>query len=242
MVKIAICDDETVIASGIEDMLLKICQRQGIAVDTEVFFSGEELEREFQKKDRYDLLYLDIQMKGKNGIEAAKNIRKIDENVLLIYVSGYDKYLMELFRLDVFSFIKKPVDEAEFEKTFLDAIEKISSRNFYFTYRYKSEEHKVPCYEIMFLESCGRQIQIHLKNGEIEFFNGKLNDAEKQLAEGKVPFLRIHQSFLVNYHLIKSRSKTEVTLVNGRKLSISEDRQKKFSWDYGKLLGGEIDA
>lgn len=241
MVKIAICDDETIIAGRIETMLLEICQRRGIAVDTEVFFSGEELEREFQKKDRYDLLYLDIQMKGENGIEAAKNIRKIDENVLFIFVSGYDKYLMELFRLDVFSFIKKPVDEAEFEKTFLEAIKKISSKNFYFTYRYKSEEHKVPCYEIMFLESCGRQLQVHLRNGEIEIFNGKLNDAEKQLAGGKVPFLRIHQSFLVNYHLIKSRSKSEVTLVNGRKLSISEDRQKKFSWDYGKLLGGEID-
>jgi len=242
MVKIAICDDETAIAGGIESLILEICRREGIAVDTEVFFSGEELEREFQKKDRYDLLYLDIQMKGENGIEAAKHIRKIDENVLLIYVSGYDKYLMELFRLDVFSFIKKPVAEAEFEKTLLDAIEKISSRNFYFTYRYKSEEHKIPCCEIMFMESSGRQLHIHLKSGETETFNGKLNDAEKQLSEGKVPFLRIHQSFLVNYHLIKSRSKTEVTLVNGRKLPISEDRQKKFSWDYGKLLGGEIDA
>lgn len=242
MVKIAICDDETIIASRMENSILKICRKGGITVDTEVFSSGEELEKEIGMGTRYDLLYLDIQMKGENGIDAAKNIRKMDENVLLIYVSGYDKYLMELFRLDVFSFIKKPINEPDFEQTFLEAMEKISSKNFYYTYRYKSEEHKVPCHEIMFLESKGRQIHIHLKDGEIQVFNGKLNDVQKQLEGGKVPFLRIHQSFLVNYHLIKSRSKTEVTLVNGRKLSISEDRQKEFSRNYGRLLGDEINA
>ena len=242
MVKIAICDDETIIAGRMENSILKICRKEGITVDTEVFSSGEELEKEIGMGTRYDLLYLDIQMKGENGIDAAKNIRKMDENVLLIYVSGYDKYLMELFRLDVFSFIKKPINESDFEQTFLEAMEKISSKNFYYTYRYKSEEHKVPCHEIMFLESKGRQIHIHLKDGEIQVFNGKLNDVQKQLEGGKVPFLRIHQSFLVNYHLIKSRSKTEVTLVNGRKLSISEDRQKEFSRNYGRLLGDEINA
>ena len=51
--------------------------------------------------------FLDIQMKGGDGITAAENIRKVDDNVLLIYVSGYDKYMMELFRLDVFGFIKE---------------------------------------------------------------------------------------------------------------------------------------
>jgi len=48
-------------------------------------------------------------MENGDGITTAKNIRKTDENVLLIYVSGYDKYIMELFRLDVFAFIKKPI-------------------------------------------------------------------------------------------------------------------------------------
>ena len=65
---------------------------------------------------------------------------------------------------------------------------------------------------------------------------------EKDLEKAKIPFLRIHQSYLVNYLLIKSRTKAEVTLVNGMKLPISEDRQKEFNRDYGKLLRGEING
>ncbi len=55
-------------------------------------------------------------MKGGDGITAAENIRKVDDNVLLIYVSGYDKYMMELFRLDVFGFIKNPIGGGDIDK------------------------------------------------------------------------------------------------------------------------------
>ena len=94
----------------------------------------------------------------------------------------------------------------------------------------------------MYFESSGRKISIHTKDGNVEKFNGKLLEVEEQLKGGKIPFLRIHQSYLVNYHHIRSRSKTVVTLINGTKLPISEDRRKNFGKQYGKLLGGEVDA
>lgn len=106
MIKVAICDDENMIASQIDNMILTICQKENISVDTDVFYGGSSLEKEMLSGTKYDLIYLDIQMKDGDGITIAKNIRKMDENVLLIYVSGYDRYLMDLFRLDVFTFIK----------------------------------------------------------------------------------------------------------------------------------------
>ena len=242
MIKVAICDDETIIASQIESLILNICKNENILVSTDVFYNGESLEEEILKGTIYDLIYLDIQMEKGDGITTAKHIRTIDENALLIYVSGYDKYFMELFRLDVFDFIKKPINTKYFTDTFLDANRKICNNKVYFTYRYKSEEHKIPCIEIIYFESWGRKINLHIKNGDVETFNGKLSEVETQIEGGKIPFLRIHQSYLVNYHHIKSRSKTEVTLINGRKLSISEDRQKNFGEQYSRLLGGEIDA
>lgn len=235
MLKIAVCDDEKVITGQIESMLLTLCGQEGIAVDIEVFYDGSTLERSIQEGARYDLLYLDIQMKDENGITAAGNIRKSDENMLIIFVSGYDKYLMDLFRLDVFAFIRKPIDKGYFSDTFMEAHRKICSKKFYFTFRYKSEEFKIPCSEILYFESAGRQIKVNLYDGNTETFNGKLS-------EGKVPFLRIHQSYLVNYHLIKSRTKSQVTLVNGMKLTISEDRQKNFSREYARLLEREINV
>lgn len=242
MIKIAICDDESIITSQIDNIILEICNRESISFDTDVFYSGQGLEREILRGTRYDLIYLDIQMANGDGITTAKNIRKMDENVLLIYVSGYDKYMMELFRLDVFAFIKKPIENNYFENVFLDANQKICNQRLYFSFHYRKEEYKILCIDILYFESIGRKVNVHIRNGNVEKFNGKLSDVEERVNDGKIPFLRIHQSYLVNYHHIKSRSKTEVTLIDGTKLPISEERQKKFGKQYGRLLGGEIDV
>lgn len=242
MIKIAICDDENVIASQIENIIWNICKEENIPIDTDVFYSGHELEKEVFEGTKYDLIYLDIQMINGDGIITAKNIRKIDKNVLLIYVSGYDKYMMELFRLDVFAFIKKPIDSLNFKKIFLDANLKICNQRFYFSFRYKNQEYKISCIDIIYFESNGRTINVYSRDNKTEKFNGKLSEVEEKLGNGKIPFLRIHQSYLVNYHHIRSRSKTSVTLINGTKLPISEDRQKNFGKQYSRLLGGEVDV
>lgn len=240
MIKVAVCDDENVIVNMIETMLLEAGEMNHIPLDIDVFYSGEALEKAMLKEAQYDLLYLDIHMKGENGITAAQNIRKIDDNVLIIYVSSYDKYLMELFRLDVFDFIKKPIQAEAFIKTFIAANQRICNRKIYFPFQYKYEEHKILCSEIIYFESQGRQIQIYSKSEKNEFFNGKLNEVEERLQTGKIPFLRIHQSFLVNYHWITARTRTSVTMINGQQLPISEERQKSFGQIYGRLLRGEI--
>lgn len=240
MIKVAVCDDENIIACQIEDIILNISKKECIVIDVDVFYSGQELEREVRAGENYDLIYLDIQMEGGDGITAAKNIREIDENVLLIFVSGYDKYMMELFRLDVFAFVRKPIDQKAFVQLFHEANLKICNRNFYFVFRYNSAEYKIPYKDILYFESNGRQITLYMRSGDTKIFNEKLSEVETKIYESKIPFLRIHQSYLVNYHLIRSRSKSEVTLINGKKLPISEDRRKEFMKEYGKLLGGEI--
>ncbi|MDE7322418.1 MAG: LytTR family DNA-binding domain-containing protein [Lachnospiraceae bacterium] len=240
MIKVAICDDENRIASQIENLILSICMKENIIVDTDVFYCGKSLEKEIVNGTMYDLIYFDIQMKDGDGITTAKSIRRMDENVILIYVSGYDSYVMELFRLDVFAFIKKPIDPKLFTDVFLDACRKIGNKKFYFIYHYKNNEYKIPCIDILYFESRGHKINIHTRNGAVEVFNGKLSDTQTQISRGKIPFLRTHQSFLVNYHHIKSRSKTDVTLTTGTRLPISEDRQKTFGEQYSKLLGDEV--
>ncbi len=239
MIKVAICDNENIIVAQIENILLSICRLHSIELEIDVFYSGETLEKNILKGLRYDLLYLDILLKGEDGITAAKNIRKIDKNVLVIYVSDYYYYFIELFRLDVFDFILKPIDSEKLAISFLDAYERICSKKVYYHFQYKNADYKVLLSEIIYFESKGRQIQIHLLDKNIEVFNAKLNQVEAQLEHGKIPFLRIHQSYLVNYHLIRVRSKTRVVMITGQELPISEDRQKSIGIIYNKLLGSE---
>ena len=193
-------------------------------MNIDVFYSGRELKRQVTSGTKYDIIFLDIQMK--DGITAAENIRKVDDNVLLIYVSGYDKYMMELFRLDVFGFIKKPIDEEILTKTFLETYQRVCSKMVYFTFSYKHEEYKILCKEILYFESNARKVTIYTQNGEHYTFNGKLSEIEQKMSDGKIPFLRVHQSYLVN----------------GKKLPISEERQKYFNQQYSHLLGGEINV
>ena len=236
MIQIAICDDDNLITAQIERMIMNVCEKEHISADIDSFFSGEDLENEILGGARYDLLYLDIQMQCGDGMATARNVRKMDENVIFIFVSGYDKNVLELFQLNVFSFLKKPIQKKSFIETFLSANQKICKKQIYFTFRYRNEEYKVPCIDILYIESKARKIIVHLQNGETEVFNGKLKEVERRLSKGKVPFLRIHQSYLVNYHMIKSKTKTDVKMVNGQILPISEDRQREFGWEYERLL------
>lgn len=242
MLRIAICDDEELIVSQMENIILDICKKENIPYNIEVFYSGEALEKAVLSGSVYDLIYFDILMDGEDGITAAENIRIMDENALFIFVSGYDRYMGKLFPLDVFAFINKPIDAVEFAGVFLRANRKIGDKNYYFLFNYKSEEFKIVCKDILYFESNDRKICIKLRNGSCRSFYGKLSEIETEMAEGKIPFLRIHQSYLVNYHHIKSRTKTSVTLINDVVLPISEDRQKSFSKEYKELVGGEING
>ena len=242
LLTIAICDDQKAVTSQIETLLYDISQKHGIPIEADVFYSGQHLERQILGGKKYDLIYLDIEMHNGDGISAAEHIRNRDENVLLVYVSGYEKYMMELFRLDVLAFVKKPLDPTRFEKIFLEANRRICKQQFYFTYHYKNTEYKTPCIDILYFESEGRKIKIHLKGGGLERFNGKLNDVEKKLDDGKIPFLRIHKSYFVNYHYIKARTKAEIILTDGTRLPVSREIGTRFGVQYSRLLGGEIDV
>lgn len=239
MLKIAICDSEKCIASQIEKNLYSICQKEGICIDINVFYNGFTLERQILQREMYDLLYIGIKAENDAGITTVSNIRKMDENIIIIFVSECNECKMELFCMDIFAYVKKPIEPVVFWKTFREAHRKICSKNYYFSFRYRNEEFKIPCKDILYFESNGRKISVHIHNGDIEVFNGKLADVQEKLETGKISFLRIHQSFLVNYHMIKARTKTEVTLITNIRLPISEERQKKFSREYGYLLGSE---
>ena len=168
MINVGICDDEKIIAAQIENMVLDISTKEKIPVNIDVFYSGNTLEKEILQGTYYDLLFLDIYMKNGDGITAAKNIRKMDENVLFIFVSGYDKYALELFRLDVFEFLKKPILYDTFKDVFLRAIRKVGEKDYYFIYHYRGNEFKVPYMDIMYFESSGRKILVHLKNVNVK--------------------------------------------------------------------------
>jgi len=165
-----------------------------------------------------------------DGISAARQIRRIDRSALLIYVSGYEQYLKELFEVEPFRFLSKPVDGAKFRKYFRDACARIGETEAYYRFSFNKEIRKVAVRDVVYFESRNRVVHIFMADGSEERFYGRLNTVEKDLSEGRQEFLRIHQSFLVNYSYIEKMNFSVVTVIfgNGKRtaLKISEDREK----------------
>lgn len=100
-----------------------------------------------------------------------------------------------------------------------------------FRYSYQRMNHKVPIKDILYFESNKRKIFIVTEQEILELY-GKLNEIEETLKTCKISFLRVHQSFLVNYKHISGQSYDSVVMDNGQKISISEDRRKIISEQY----------
>ena len=230
MVRIAICDDDIRFTAELEEMVCQEAANACISVETEAYSDGSTLVADIKKGYRYDLIFLDIEMERVDGINAARQIRRIDRSALLIYVSGYDQYLKELFEVEPFRFLSKPVDGAKLRKYFHDACARIGEAETYYQFSFNKEIRKVPVKDIVYFESRNRVVHIYMADGSDERFYGRLNTVEKELSKSCQEFLRIHQSFLVNYSYIEKMNFSVVNVLfgNGKRinLKISEDREK----------------
>ena len=244
MIHIAICDDDRPMTGLVEQLLRRTAAEQGMEINCEVFFDGTSLLKAATEQQMcFDLIYLDIEMGDMNGIHTALALRNKELPTLIVYISSHEEYLKELFCTEPFRFLSKPIDETAFYSVFLAACERIRKRTGYFTFFYKRACHRIPFDRITCFESNGRIISIHL-SGRDEMrsaslqdqFYGKLNDIEKQVASLNERFLRVHQSFLVNFDYIKMLSSTEIEMLDGRKIQISEDRRKKVRAKFSALL------
>lgn len=231
MLNIAICDDDVRATGQMDTLLQEISKRNFIDCDIDIFEDGKELADFVCKGMRFDLIFLDIEMKQEDGITAAKKIREYDKNVLIIYVTSHENHMQESFLVRPFRFLIKPVSTKQFETCFRAAYEEIIAVDSYFRYSYQRVKHKIPIKDILYFESNKRKITIVTNNGVFEAYE-KLNAIEKSLKESKASFLRIHQSFLVNYKHVESQAYDYVVMDNGMRLSISEDRRKIISEQY----------
>lgn len=239
MIEIAICDDEVYMTSEIEEALQNLCELYNVAVEIDVFYDGSTLVDYIEKGAKYDLIYLDIEMQHKNGVEAARRIRKIDMNVLIIYVTSHESFAKEVFEVSAYRFITKPIDKNIFEKYFLSAIETIRIVPVYYRYQYNKIRYKLLIEDIIYFRSDKRITYIVTKNGEEKCYE-KLNDIEKKLNDFNVIFFRTHQSFLVNPKYVMAYMYDSMTLFDGSVVSISIKRRKEVNKQYCSYIGEKI--
>lgn len=200
MINISICDDNIKLTSEIESLILNYEKKNKVNID--VFFSGTHLLKSIYNKECYDLIFLDIEMEGINGIDVAREIRKIDKYVLIIYITSHLKFAPSAFEVNAFRFLAKPIDQDKFKKYYDLAISKIIREPKYFRYTFKRENFKIPLADILYFESEKRITYVNCTQNHKYKCYIKLKDIEKHLNENNIFFYRVSQSFLINpYHV-----------------------------------------
>lgn len=227
MLSIAICDDDTIICTTIESIILEYSKKIGLEVYIEVYFSGEKLIKDLMDI-YYDIIFLDIQLKELSGIEVGKQIRnkfRLD-SIEIIFISSYKSYALELFKIRPSDFLIKPLNTEEI----IDILDRtIQTRNISmlaFSYKIGRTEKKICIKDILYFESKGQSINIHTEYGDIKFY-GTLKKTALQLQQIHAKFLYCHKSFIVNYNQIVNFRYDFFTLTNGIQIPIGECKRKE---------------
>jgi len=223
--RIAICDDESVICSQIETIIMNYSEEHSLSVEIQIFYSGEELCRFLKSGETFDLLFLDIELKLLNGIEVGRRIREDMDNQLMqiVYISGKEGYYLDLFEVRPMHFLPKPIKADEIIKDLRLAMKLTDRLGGTFTYKKGQETYRVAVKDILYFESINRQVKMVTVDGE-ELFYGKLSNVFTQVS--KYYFIHIHKSYIVNYLYIAKFSYEEVTMSNNVILPISQSRRK----------------
>ena len=230
MIEIAICDDEEIIIERIADLIKK----QNTDCHIESFRAGNEL---LSTKRHYDLIFLDIQMDGINGIETAKAVRKYDRKAVIIFVTAVKEYVFEAFDVGAFHYLLKPIGEEKFAEVFENAVREVRERQIQketptLFIKTKNKSYTFNQSEIIFIESMSRKAVIHTAKNTLEVY-AVMNELQKELGNS---FYRCHRGYLVNMAHITEYSNDMIEMDNGERVYLAKEKYQKFVREYMRYL------
>ena len=225
MIHIAVCDDEKYVCSDMENLLLEYSKKRKVKIEVEIFYTGEDLTKYLKNGNQFDLIFLDIELKTTTGIAVGTKIRnELDDHIVkIVFITSKNGYEKELFDVQPFNFLPKPIDEVKFEKCMDLAVKLLEQDNNYFEYKKGYDIYKLRIKEILFFEKELKKIKVVTENGEDCFYD-TLENVYNRLPDN---FVAPHGSFLVNFDKIICSAKEYVTMTNGQQIPVSQRNLKK---------------
>lgn len=210
MLSIVICDDEKVHRQKLKSYIEKIMDRGTYQINE--FSSGEVLINKYPSN--IDILFLDMQMGGINGLDTAKKLRKIDTKVSIIFTTAFADLMQKGYEVRAFRYLLKPISYDEFYINFKDCIDEVKG-NFENFITIKDLDSldiiRIPINSILYVETDLRHILIHT---DIEIYrsNISINKLEQDL-ENEL-FFRCHRSYLINLNKVRGITQNTVIIKN----------------------------
>lgn len=228
IIKIAVCDDEKIFADKLKKIIEKYCLGKKISYKLDSYDSGEAFLSSSLKMAEYQIAFFDINMEGINGLEAARQLRKVCKETYIIFVTAFINYTLEGYKVNAIRYILK--EDLNFEQSVfesLDAVfEKMREVPRVNTFSFREGEKSIPMEKIMYIESNLHKLTFHVFDKEAVSYTmyETLNKITGIFPE---EFVRIHQSYLVNLKFVRCMMENQLLLSNSERLPIARSKLKE---------------
>ena len=212
---VSICDDSKADGEFVADLTRRWGQKFGVQINLNIFLSGEAFLFHYPGNKDVDILLLDIEMPHMDGVTMAKQLRRENEAIQIIFITGYSDYISEGYEVAALHYLLKPVNPDKLFEVLTRAADKLRKNERTVLIEQSGETVRIPLYEISYIDVHQNYITVHAKRDYT--IKKTLADFEKLLDDR---FFRVGRSAVVNLSYVVRVTKTDAYLSDGSSVPI----------------------
>ena len=230
--KIAICDDSDVDRQYVLNMVNHWASSANHMLHTDTFTSAENFLFHYADESDYDILLLDIEMGAMNGVDLAKTIRKINDTVQIVFITGFPDFIAEGYEVSALHYLMKPVSEEKLHAVLDKAAANLAKSEKRLCITHDRQTDFIPLSQITYIEAQKQYVELHTSD-VLYRMKSSLADIESKLDEY---FFRCQRSFIVNLRYVIRIKNDCVVLKNGAEVPISRGMAEKIGKEIIRLF------
>lgn len=222
--QLAVCDDRPEDSRLVARLASRWARQAGAEAEIESFPSAEAFLFRYEEKKDFDVLLLDIEMTGMDGVELARTVRRDNEAVQIVFITGYSDYIAEGYEVSALHYLMKPVNEEKFHQVLTRAVGRLARNEPFLTLELPGETVRVPLPEIRYLDVQQNYVTVHA---------GRDYTLKRPLAEFEAAldrrFFRAGRSCIVNLTCIRRVTRAEAELTTGERIPLPRGQYEKLN-------------
>ncbi len=234
MIKIALCDDETVYLESTEKLLRDWSRTTSTPIELDCFDHGDALLAK-HRIYRYDIIFLDIVMPLFSGMDTAKELRLLDKSAKIIFLTSSPEFALSSYSVRALDYLIKPLSYDKLQEVLEECMSLLYKEPDSLTLKTPGGYQRIFLHDIEYLEAQNKRVLFYLSNSECLEVLQPLHTFETELPDTK-GFFKCHRSYLVNLKNVQHFSSVELSTKSGRQIPIARGYGKPFQDTYFALM------